>query len=64
MDSNDNKDKIIDITSEVKSLVENKTRIKRNLTPDKFMSLVSNEMGCIRKCNRIISNTINSLFNF
>ena len=54
MDSNDNKDKIIDITSEVKSLVENKTRIKRNLTPDKFMSLVSNEMGCIRKCNRII----------
>ena len=54
MDSNDNKDKIINITSEVKSLVETKNRIKKNLTPDKFMGLVSNEMGCVRKCNRII----------
>ena len=54
MTPDDNKDKIIDLTSEVKSLVTNKTRIKKNLTPDKFMAIVSNEMGCIRKCNAII----------
>lgn len=48
------RNEIIDLTTEVKSIVDNKIRIKKNVTPEKFMTLVSTEMGCVRKCNRVI----------
>jgi len=53
-DSNESKEILIDINSEIKSLVEHKTRLKKTMTPDKFMDLVSKEFGCIRKYNRIL----------
>lgn len=50
----ENKDKIIDISTDLRTVVDTKTRLKRNLTPDKFMALVAAEVGSVRKCNRII----------